>query len=97
MYIPFENLLAALILGSVSQLIVMVTKERALGQGDVRIGIIVGLIIGISNIIVWLYITVFSALVYSLYIGIKRGKFKGLKIPFVPFMILGVLIILFFF
>lgn len=90
---PYQNFLGALLLGLIFQSIVLISKEKALGQGDVRIAMVVGLIIGYSNLLMWLYITIFSALFYSLYLGIRTGKFKGLHIPFVPFMILGVLVI----
>lgn len=90
-YNPYNNMLGALILGSIFQLIVLLTKEKALGQGDVRIAIITGLLIGITNIIYWVYITVFTALIYGLILASKKKKFKGLRIPFVPFMVLGII------
>lgn len=90
---PYQNFLGALLLGLVFQLIVLISKEKALGQGDVRIAMVVGLIIGYNNLLLWLYITIFSALFYAFYAGVRTGKFKGLHIPFVPFMILGVLVV----
>lgn len=93
-YSPYQNILSTLILGSIFQLIVLISKEKALGQGDVRIAIITGLLIGYHNLIIWTYITVFSALIYGLIIGFKQKKFKGLKIPFVPFMVLSAITIL---
>ncbi|HCC67927.1 TPA: hypothetical protein DEP90_01780 [Patescibacteria group bacterium] len=91
---PYQNFLSTIILGSISQLIVLVTKEKALGLGDVRIAIICGLLIGYQNLFLWTNITVFSALFYGLILVIKKKRFKGIKIPFVPFMVLGVIIIL---
>lgn len=86
---PYQNIMSTLILGSLFQLIVLISKEKALGQGDVRMAIITGLLIGLNNLIYWGYIAVFSALIYGLIVAYKKKKFKGLKIPFVPFMILG--------
>ncbi len=94
---PLNNLQGGIFLGAIFQLIVLISKEKALGQGDVRIAIIVGLILGSSNLVLWLYITIFTALAYSLLLWIRKKKFWGLKIPFVPFMILGVLLTLLFF
>jgi leader peptidase (prepilin peptidase)/N-methyltransferase len=88
-YIPYLNFFSALTIGSVFQLVVIVSKEKALGLGDVRIGIIIGLLIGYDNLLLWLQITVFTALIYGLYIASKKGKIKGIRIPFVPFMVLG--------
>ena len=67
-----------------------------MGQGDVRIAIITGLLIGVTNIIYWVYIAVFTALIYGLIIASKKKKFKGLRIPFVPFMVLGVILMILF-
>ena len=92
-YLPLFNFYAAIILGSIFLFIVLISKEKALGQGDVRVAIIVGLLIGYSNILTWLYITLLTAICYSIFLGIKRGELKGVQIPFVPFMILGSLIV----
>jgi leader peptidase (prepilin peptidase)/N-methyltransferase len=91
-YIPYDNFLLALILAVIFLLIVLISKERAMGAGDIRIAIIVGLLIGQGNAILWLYITIFSALFYGLILGYKKKKFKKLKIPFAPFMILGAIL-----
>lgn len=89
-YDPYQNLLGGFLLGSLFQLVVLATKEKALGQGDVRIALLCGLILGFNNLILWVYITIFSALAYGLIIARKRKKFKGTKVPFLPFMILGI-------
>jgi leader peptidase (prepilin peptidase)/N-methyltransferase len=88
-YVPFDNFYLALILALIFLLIVLISREKAMGAGDIRIALIVGLLIGQSNAIIWLYITVFSALIYGLILGYKKKKFRKLKIPFAPFMILG--------
>lgn len=93
-YVAYDNLLGALILGSLSQLIVLISKEKALGQGDVRMLLITGLLTGKNNIIVWGYLTVFSALAYGLAIAIKKKKFKNVKIPLLPFIVFSILITL---
>jgi prepilin signal peptidase PulO-like enzyme (type II secretory pathway) len=82
-------LYAALLLGLPFFLTVLITKEKALGSGDIRIALISGFLIGRTNIMVWLYITIFSALIYGLILGYKKKSIKNLKIPFAPFMILG--------
>ena len=89
-YIPYDNFVSALSLGAVFFLTVLVSKEKALGAGDIRVAIIVGLLIGQGNLLLWLYITIFSALFYGLGMAYKKKrKLKGLKIPFAPFMVLG--------
>lgn len=92
-YTPYENFIAAIILGTLFLLTVLISKEKALGLGDVRIAIISGLLVSYGNLILWAYITVFSALIYGLLIT-KGKRMKGLKIPFVPFMVLGIFVII---
>lgn len=87
-------MIGAIVLGSIFQLIVLISKEKALGQGDVRIALITGLLIGMSNLLEWGYITIFSALIYGLILAFKKKKFKNLKIPLLPFMVLGILSVL---
>ena len=91
-YIPYHNFYTALVLGLPFFLTVLISKEKALGSGDIRIALISGFLIGSNNIRTWLYITVFCALTYGLILGYKKKKFKGLKIPFAPFMILGTVV-----
>lgn len=93
----YQSLLGGLFLGSGFLLCVLITREKSLGMGDVYLFLLMGLLVGLENIILSLAITVFSALTYSIF------KFKKLdlkqKIPFVPFITLGIfstIIIVFF-
>ncbi len=95
-YNPYNNIMGALILGSIFQLIVLITKEKGLGQGDVRIALITGLLIGLNNLLAWSYITIFTALIYGLFLAVKSKRFKNTKIPLVPFMVLGAVTIILF-
>lgn len=95
-YIAYNNIFAALILGSLSQLIVLISKEKALGQGDVRMLLIAGLLVGKTNLMIWGYLTVFSALAYGVVIGLRKKKFKNVKIPLLPFIVLSIIITLLF-
>ena len=93
-YSPYQNFISTIILGSIFLLIFLLSKEKGLGEGDIRIAIIIGLIIGFQNVLLWSYITVFSALIYGLILAFKKRKLKGLKIPFVPFMTLGCIVVI---
>lgn len=95
-YIAYDNIFAALILGSISQLIVLISKEKALGQGDVRMLLIAGLLVGKTSLMIWGYLTVFSALAYGVVIGLRKKKFKNVKIPLLPFIVLSIIITLLF-
>ena len=93
-YNPYDNMMGALILGCIFQLIVILSKEKALGQGDVRIALITGLLIGMSNLLLWSYLTVFTALIYGVVLVFKKKKFRNLRIPFLPFMIFSIFLII---
>ncbi|MCA9385409.1 prepilin peptidase [Candidatus Dojkabacteria bacterium] len=88
-FIPIHNLIGGFSAGSFFYFLVTATKEKAMGAGDIRIACIMGLLLGISKLLVAFYITILSAcLVGLVYAGYKK-QFKGLKIPFVPFMVFG--------
>ena len=77
---------AALFLGS---------GGRWLGGGDVRLGAIMGLLLGWPNIITGLFLGYLIGSVYSL-AGLASGKLtRKSQIPFGPFLLLGTYIALF--
>jgi prepilin signal peptidase PulO-like enzyme (type II secretory pathway) len=84
----YQALLGGGILGAVFLLYLLLTKEKALGMGDVFLFMIMGLLVGLQNIILSFSIMVFSALLYSV-IKYKNVNLKQ-KIPLVPFITLGI-------
>ncbi|MCX6808512.1 MAG: prepilin peptidase [Candidatus Berkelbacteria bacterium] len=90
-------LLGALIGGGPLALLVYVSKERWMGVGDIKIGLILGVLCGYPRSVV----AMFSAFVIGSVVGIiyllltdKKVSQKGLKksLPFAPFIILATLI-----
>lgn len=74
----------------------LASKGRWLGGGDIRIGAIMGLLLGWPNIIVGLFLGYLSGSLYSL-IGLATGKLgRRSPIPFGPFLFFGAYIALFF-
>ncbi len=84
----YYALLAALILGTVFLLCLILTKEKSLGMGDVYLFILMGLLVGLQNLIFSLSIMVLGALLYSI-IKYKKIHLKQ-KVPLVPFISLGI-------
>lgn len=88
--ISYQALLACLILGAPFLLCVLLTKEKALGMGDVYIFMIMGLLVGVQYLFFSLSLVVFSALAYSFFkykkIGLKQ------KIPLVPFITFAIMV-----
>ena len=87
-----DSLLGALILAIPFSIIVISSKEKALGQADIFLAFIAGFIVGINNIVIWFYVTIISATIYSIAKVIKFKKMKDLTIPLVPFIVLGIFI-----
>jgi len=68
---------------------------RWLGGGDVRIGAIMGFVLGWPNVIIGLFLGYLLGAVFSA-IGLASGKFtRKTPIPFGPFLFLGTYIALF--
>ena len=75
--------------------IFLTSGGRWLGGGDVRIGAIMGFVLGWPNIIIGLFLSYLIGSIYSA-IGLITGKLtRKSPIPFGPFLLLGTYIALF--
>ncbi len=92
----FSAIIGAVLAGGFLGALVYFSKERWMGAGDIKIGVIMGLLVGYPNVLVAL----FSAFVFGSIVGIAmillRNKSidrKSLKmaLPFAPFLIMGIL------
>ena len=70
-------------------LLVILTKERGMGGGDVKLGLLIGLFNGFPNGIIAVFLGFISGSLVSLFLILSSKK--GLKdvVPFGPFLILG--------
>jgi len=70
-------------------LLVILTKERGMGGGDVKLGLLIGLFNGFPNGIIAVFLGFISGSLVSLFLILSTKK--GLKdvVPFGPFLILG--------
>lgn len=77
-------------------MLLLVTKGKGMGFGDVKLAFIMGLILGFPKIIVAFYLSFLTgALISAILILRKRKSFKS-TIPFGPFLSASALISLFF-
>jgi leader peptidase (prepilin peptidase)/N-methyltransferase len=83
------NIIGALIYALLLTIPVLLTKEKGMGEGDIWIAFNIGLLMGIDKAILSFYLAVLLTLTFATVIYFKTGKFRKLKIPFVPFMISG--------
>jgi|WetSurMetagenome_2_1015567.scaffolds.fasta_scaffold40149_3 leader peptidase (prepilin peptidase) / N-methyltransferase len=71
------------------------SRGMAMGFGDVKLAILMGLLLGYPNIIVGLFLGfLFGAIIGSILILFKKKGFKS-EIPFGPFLLVGLFIALF--
>lgn len=95
-FIPINNIIAGGLLGFIIWLIVKITKEQGMGEGDIYVYAMSGLFLGTERLIPAFYITILSALIVGIVVSIIRKKFKGLLIPFIPFIAFGTVISIIF-
>ena len=98
------NYFYAIIIGSGFFLaIFLFSRGAAMGFGDVKLAVLMGLVLGFPNILVGLFLAFFFGAIIGVILmvfpfGAAQGKYKkGLKseIPFGPFLIAGTFIAIF--
>lgn len=90
-----NTVLAAFASGGFFLLLVLLSKGKGMGMGDVKLGFALGLILGFSNTVVALFFAFILGTVVGVFL-IASGE-KGLKskVPFGPFLVAGTIIGLF--
>lgn len=91
------NMLLALAIGGGFFLIqFLVSGGKWIGGGDIRIGALMGVILGYPNIVFALFISYFvGAFISLVLVASKKKKIKS-NIPFGPFLVIGTLIVMAF-
>ncbi|MBD3282230.1 MAG: prepilin peptidase [Candidatus Portnoybacteria bacterium] len=87
--------LAAVVGGAFFLAIVLISRGKWMGWGDVKIGFLMGLLLGFSGLIVALFLSFLSgALISVILLSLKK---KGLRseIPLAPFLVFSALAVLF--
>lgn len=88
---PFQHLIVGVAASTVAGAFLIATKRKGLGTADIYGFGIMGLLTGYPVIINALYVSVFSALGYGIFVALMKRKFRGVRIPFIPFLSLGTL------
>jgi prepilin signal peptidase PulO-like enzyme (type II secretory pathway) len=88
--IDFINIALGAIVGSgLLFLVVLASRGKGMGMGDVKFAILMGLILGFPQILVALYIAIIVGAILGITAIItKKAKMKT-AIPFGPFLVLG--------
>ncbi|OGC49022.1 hypothetical protein A2W32_02860 [candidate division WWE3 bacterium RBG_16_37_10] len=83
--------LAALVFG----LIVLATRGKGMGTGDITLAFLMGLVLGFGQMVLAVFLAFFSGALVSVFLIILGKKHFGQTIPFAPFLVLGFFIGLF--
>ena len=87
--ILISSLIASLISGGFFLIIIIISKGKWMGMGDVKIGILMGLVLNVQQIFVALFLAfMIGAIVSMVLLILKKKKLKS-KIPFGPFLVLA--------
>jgi len=86
---------AILIAGGFLGLLVVASREKWMGKGDILLGVLMGLLLSFPNVLTGMFIAfVFGSLVGLILIALKKKKMKD-AVPFGPFLILATLVAFF--
>lgn len=82
----FQYLLSGLIGGIFFLIIVLISREKWMGIGDIKIGIFMGLVLGLSNLFIALFLAFIVGAIVSVILLIFKKKGLKSEIPFGPFL-----------
>ena len=91
----FEHVLAAFAASLFFLIIVLATRGRGMGEGDIVLGFLIGMVLGVKGAILAIFLAFLIGAVASLLLIICGKKSFGQTIPFAPFLALGFLTALF--
>jgi len=91
-----NNFLSAFGAAAFFLLIVLISHEKWMGMGDVKLAFLMGFFLGSPNILVALFLAFFiGAIAGLILIGLRKKTLKS-EIPFGPFLVTGTFLAMFF-
>ena len=76
--------------------LVVISRGQWMGDGDILLGALIGVLAGYPNIFVAYFIAFVSGSIYGLTLVMLKGKSLKEAVPFGPFLVLGALTALFY-
>ncbi len=89
------SILMGLAIGGFFLSLIIITRGKGMGGGDVKLGAFIGLMLGFPNALAALVLSFLSGAVFSVGLILLGKKHFGQTIPFGPFLVLGSLIVLY--
>lgn len=91
----FESIAMGLLIGGFFWALIIITKGKGMGGGDVKLGAFMGLMLGFPQSLLALVLSFISGAILSIILIFFGKKHFGQVIPFGPFLVFGSLIALF--
>ena len=91
----FNPFIAAILASAFFLSIVLLTHGRGMGGGDVKLGFLMGLILGWPLVLIALFLSFIIGSVIGIFLILVGNKKMKSMIPFGPFLVLGTFIALF--
>lgn len=89
------SILTGVLIGGFFLSLIIITKGKGMGGGDVKLGAFLGLMLGFPGGLFALVVSFITGAVFSIGLIISGKKHFGQTIPFGPFLVLGSLAMLF--
>ncbi len=90
------SVLSGIVIGAFFLLLVLITRGRGMGGGDIKLGAFIGVALGFPNSVFAVMLAFITGAVFSLFLISLGKKHFGQTIPFGPFLVLGSLIGMFY-
>ena len=91
----FYVFLAVIIASGFFLAIFLLSRGKAMGFGDVKLAILMGLLLGLPNILAALFLAFFFGAIIGIILMVYKKKSLKSEIPFGPFLIAGTFLALF--
>ena len=93
---PFlYSVVTAILIAGFFLSLIIITKGKGMGGGDVKLGAFIGLMLGFPNALVAIILSFFIGAIFSLFLILTGKKHFGQTIAFGPFLVIGSLMTLF--
>lgn len=89
------NFLSALGVAGFFLTIVLISRGRWLGVGDIKLGFLMGLILGWPSVLVALFLAFLTGAIMGIALIVSGKKSLKSAVPFGPFLVMGTLVALF--
>lgn len=89
------SLLTGLVIGAFFYSLIIITRGKGMGGGDVKLGAFIGIMLGFPGALFALVLSFLTGAVFSIGLLFTGKKHFGQTIPFGPFLVIGSLIMLF--